>query len=76
MKGFQVTGSFDDVRQGQQPFCVEIAAEDDATAKEKIVSTFGSRHKVKRWQITIAEIKELANDAITDPVVKYEVTGE
>ena len=32
MKGFRVTGSFDDVRQGKQPYSVEIAAEDEAAA--------------------------------------------
>ena len=47
MKGFRVTGSFDDVRQGKQPYSVEIAAEDEAAAREQVVSTFGSKHKVK-----------------------------
>jgi large subunit ribosomal protein LX len=76
MKGFRVTGSFADARQGQQPFSVEIAADSEAAAKEQIISTMGSRHKVKRWQISISEIIELANDAIENPVVKYKVTGE
>ena len=76
MKGFRVTGSFADARQGQQPFSVEIAADSEAAAKEQIISTMGSRHKVKRWQISISEIVELANDAIENPVVKYKVTGE
>jgi len=73
MKGFRVTGSFDDVRQGQQPFCVEIAADNEDAAKEQIVSTFGSRHKLKRWQITITEIKELAPEEVTDHIVKYKI---
>ena len=73
MKGFRITGSFADVRQGQQPFCVEVAAEDEAAAKEQIVSTFGSRHKLKRWQINITEVKELAPEDIQDHVVKYKV---
>lgn len=76
MKGFRVTGSFADARQGQQPFSVEIAADSEAAAKEQIISTMGSRHKVKRWQISINEIIELANDAIENPVVRYKVTGE
>lgn len=76
MKGFRVTGSFADARQGQQPFSVEIAADSEAAAKEQIISTMGSRHKVKRWQISISEIIELANDAIENPVVRYKVTGE
>ena len=70
MKGFRVTGSFDDVRQGKQPYSVEIAA------REQVVSTFGSKHKVKRWQIRIDDVKELSNDEIVNHVVKYKVTGE
>lgn len=73
MKGFRVTGTFADVRAGQQPFSVEIAAEDEAAAKEQIISTIGSKHKVKRWQITISEVKELANDEIENHIVKYKV---
>ena len=73
MKGFRITGSFDDVRQGQQPFCVEVAAENEDAAKEQIVSTLGSRHKLKRWQINITEIKELAPEDIQDHVVKYKI---
>ena len=73
MKAFRVTGTFADKRQGRQPFCVEIAAEDDAAAQEQIVSTFGSRHKLKRWQINISEIKELAADEVQDHVVKYKI---
>ena len=73
MKGFRISGSYDDARQGQQPFCVEIAAEDEAAAREQIVSTFGSRHKLKRWQINIAEVKELAADEVQDHIVKYKI---
>ena len=73
MKGFRITGSFADARQGQQPFCVEVAADDEATAKEQIVSTFGSRHKLKRWQINITEVKELAPEDVQDHVVKYKI---
>ena len=73
MKGVRITGSYADVRQGQQPFCVEVAAEDEAAAKEQIVSTFGSRHKLKRWQIDITEIKELAPEDVQDHVVKYKI---
>ena len=73
MKGFRITGSFDDARQGQQPFCVEVAADNEDAAKEQIVSTLGSRHKLKRWQITISEIKELAPEDVQDHVVKYKI---
>ena len=73
MKGFRISGSYADARQGQQPFCVEVAAEDEAAAKEQIVSTFGSRHKLKRWQINIAEITELSADEVENHIVKYKI---
>ncbi|MCQ2053303.1 MAG: 50S ribosomal protein L18a [archaeon] len=75
MKGFRISGSFDDARQGQQSFCIEVAAENDIEAKEQTISTLGSRHKLKRWQITIKEIKELTNDEVIDHVVKYKISA-
>lgn len=73
MKGFLVKGSFADERAGQQPFSVEVAAEDEKAAREQVVSTFGSKHKVKRWQITIAEVKEVPADQIESHIVKYKL---
>lgn len=73
MKGFLITGSFADVRAGQQPFSIEVAAEDEAAAREQIVSTLGSKHKVKRWQVQIKEVKEIPADQIESHVVKYKV---
>ena len=72
MKGFRVKGSFKDVRK-RQDFTVEIAAEDADAAKEKILSNLGSRHKLKRWEISIDELVELAPADITDRLVEYEV---
>lgn len=73
MRGFRVTGSFSSVRMGQQPFCIEVAAEDEAGAKEWVVSTIGSRHKVKRWQVTLLEVKALAGEEVTDNIVRYKI---
>ena len=55
MKAYRVVGSF---RQGKkdQEFSMDLVAEDDAGAKEKIMSNFGSRHGAKRRQITIETI--------------------
>ena len=72
MKAFLVTGHFADPRK-EQPFSIEMAAEDEAAVKEKALSTIGSRHKMKRWQITITDIKELSADQVTDHVVKYQI---
>ena len=72
MKAFLVTGHFADPRK-EQPFSIEMAAEDEAAAREKTLSTIGSRHKMKRWQITITDVKELSADQVTDHVVKYQI---
>ena len=72
MKAFLVTGSFADPRK-EQPFSIEMAAEDEAAVREKTLSTIGSRHKMKRWQITITDVKELPADQVTDHVVKYQI---
>ena len=76
MIGFRIAGSFRDVRQGMQPFNVEVAAENEDAAREQIVSTLGSRHKVKRWEIKIDSINQIPNDEIVDHTVRYKVTGE
>ena len=74
MKGFRAKGSFKDTRN-MQVFTVEVAAENEDAAKEKVLSNLGSRHKLKRWEITIDEVKELAPGDITDRLVEYEVGG-
>ncbi len=73
MKAFLVSGTYADPRQIQQPFAVEMAAEDEAAVKEKAFSTIGSKHKLKRWQINIAEVKELSAEEVTNHVVKYQI---
>ena len=72
MKAFLVTGHFADPRK-EQPFSIEMAAEDETAVREKVLSTIGSRHKMKRWQITITDVKELPADQVTDHVVKYQI---
>ncbi len=73
MKAFRVTGSYADPRQKQQPFSVEMAAEDEAAVREKALSTIGSKHKLKRWQINITDVAEIPADQVTNHVVKYQI---
>ncbi|MFT0899399.1 50S ribosomal protein L18Ae [Candidatus Methanoprimaticola sp. MG2] len=72
MKAFRITGTYADPRK-TQPFSIEMAAEDEAAVKEKALSTIGSKHKLKRWQIDITEITELSADDVTNHVVKYQI---
>ena len=73
MKAFRVTGSYDDPRQKKQPFSIEMAAEDENAVREKALSTIGSKHKLKRWQIDITDVAELPADQVTNHVVKYQI---
>ena len=77
MKAFRVIGTFRvkdrEFRNDLQDFKVELAADDEKAAREKIVSNFGSHHRVGREEIFINEITLLKNEDITDPVVKYQV---
>ena len=72
MKAFRITGSYADPRK-RQPFSIEMAAEDEAAVKERALSTLGSKHRLKRREIEITEIVELAPDQVTNPIVKYEI---
>ncbi len=73
MKAFRVTGDYADRRQGRQPFSIEMAAADDAAVKEKALSTIGSKHKLKRYQINITDVSEIPAGEVTNLVVKYQI---
>jgi large subunit ribosomal protein LX len=64
MKAFKVTGSF---QMGRKP------QKDKKEATEFILSDIGSKHKVKRWQIKIAEVKELKLDEVTDSIISFKL---
>ena len=72
MKAFLVTGSFADPRK-EQPFSIDMAAEDEASVREKTLSTIGSRHKMKRWQIKIDKVEEIPADKVESHLVKYQI---
>jgi large subunit ribosomal protein LX len=63
-----VAGSF---RQGKknQEFSMDLVAENEDGAKEKIMSNFGSRHGAKRREITIETIETIKPSESTAPVV-------
>lgn len=45
-------------------FSRELLGEKEAHVREKILSELGSRHRVKRREITISEIKEIKPEEI------------
>jgi large subunit ribosomal protein LX len=72
MKAFKVTGSFQ-MGRAFQNFTKEVLSKDKNGATEFILSDIGSKHKVKRWQINITEVKELKPDEITDSIISYKL---
>ena len=50
-----------------------MAAEDEASVREKTLSTIGSRHKMKRWQIKIDKVEEIPADKVESHLVKYQI---
>jgi len=75
MKAFRVTGSF---MMGKkiQSFTKEVISKDKNQATEFIISDLGSKHKVKRYNIKIAEVKELKPDEVTDSIVSFKLGGQ
>ena len=73
MKAFKVTGNF---RMGRKtsPFSKEVAANDKKSAEETILSDLGSKHKVKRYDITIDKVAELKPDDVADLAVRFKIS--
>ena len=62
-------GSYRAAKRRNQPFSVDIVATDEDGAKEKILSTFGSKHRVTRRFILIDNIAEIDPADSTAPTV-------
>ena len=70
MKAFRISGRF---RMGPrwQPFSKELAASDEAAAREKLLSLLGSQHGVPRKYVAIAQVAEVPPDQVEDHAVRY-----
>lgn len=68
MKPFLVTGEF---RMGRTmtPFSMETLGKDADGARDRALSTIGSRHRVDRHHITVKDVKAMKPDEVTDPIV-------
>ena len=69
MKAFRAHGSY---RAGKrdQPFSVDLVASDEEDAMERLLSTFGSRHRVSRRFILVDGIAEIDPAVSSAPVVQ------
>ena len=68
VKAFRAVGTF---RSGvkNQPFTIDIVADDKDGAMEYIYSNFGSRHGVKRRFVVVSSVSEIDPAESTDPRV-------
>ena len=68
-KIFRIKGSFV-LGSETQVFTKELRAINEEDIYEKIYSIFGSKHRIKRNQIKIDSIEEIAEDDVEDPIVQ------
>jgi large subunit ribosomal protein LX len=69
MKPYRVSGSF---RMGDRmsPFTQETVADDADGARERVLSTLGSRHRVDRHHVELKDVVEMKPADVQDPSVK------
>ena len=75
MKGYRISGRF---RMGHdwQAFAKEVAAADEAGAKERLLSVLGSQHGVARKYIEVHQVIEVPVAELKDHAVRYTVEGK
>ncbi len=56
-KTFTVTGTYTE-KGSEKKFSKEISSHNEAFAREKLLSTIGSKHKIARKSIKITMVKE------------------
>lgn len=71
-KAFQVEGDFQ-MGRVRQHFTIQVAANNEAGAKDRVYATLGSRHGVNRRQISIATAKAVTGEGVTDAIVRHEL---
>ena len=68
VKAYRAVGTF---RSGvkNQPFTIDVVADDEDGAMEYVYSNFGSRHGVKRRFVVVSSMSEIDPSESTDPRV-------
>lgn len=72
---FRITGKIDKPNW-KTNFRKEVRALKPEDAVEKVYKELGSKHRAKRFQIKILEVKEISSEEVTNPIIKKLVTGE
>ena len=74
MKAYRASGTF---RSGKrdQPFTIDLVAEDDTDAENRVFSNFGSRHGTPRRFVRIESLETINPSKSTAPVVVAHFRG-
>jgi large subunit ribosomal protein LX len=72
---FKITGNFKKGRKTQD-FTKEVMSDNKQQLKEYIYSIIGSKHRVKRREITISKIEEIPIDKVTDQIILQRIGGK
>ena len=75
MKVFRVTGEINKPKL-KTAFAKEVVVDTPEHAVEKVYAEIGSKHRVKRFQITISKVEEVPLEEIENPILKKIVAGE
>jgi large subunit ribosomal protein LX len=75
MKAFRVSGKFK-MGRGFSQFSKEYAAADKKQVEEKALADLGSKHRVKRRDMTIDKVEEIAPDQVQDTSIRMLVEGK
>jgi large subunit ribosomal protein LX len=75
MKAFRIEGEFL-MKDKWQKFVREVASKDEKSAVEHLLSDMGGRHRTKRKNIKIHDVKKLKTEEIENPIVRDEVEGD
>jgi large subunit ribosomal protein LX len=75
VKIFRITGKIDKPNW-KTSFKKEVRALKPEDAVEKIYKELGSKHRTKRFQIKVLEVKEISPEEVTNPLIKKLAAGE
>lgn len=72
MNPFRVSGSFL-MGRDRSPFTIETLGDDENGARDRVLSTLGSRHRINRYNIKIDKVEKISVDDLSDPVVAKKI---
>ena len=75
MKAFLVRGTFR-MAGDWTKFAKEVAAEDEKSAVERVMSDLGSKHGVRRMYVKVKDVAAVPLAEVRDPVVRFKAGGE